>query len=129
MKPVSRLPGNIYPFLKLSGEDLGTQTSTLFSYRVWEEIIYPILARRWQAARRALDKYGGSHVKMMLHSDGAFRPFIPDIIKAGVDVLDPIQKVCPGMALEGLSRILEISWYSTAALIRSITCLEARLRK
>lgn len=96
--------GKYLSIFKLSGEDLGTQTSTLFSYQVWEEIIYPILARRWQAARRALDKFDASHVKMMLHSDGAFRPFIPDIIKAGVDVLDPIQRVCPGMELQGLKK-------------------------
>jgi uroporphyrinogen decarboxylase len=96
--------GKYLSIFKLSGEDLGTQTSTLFSYQVWQEIIYPVLARRWKAARKALDKYDASHVKMMLHSDGAFRPFIPDIIKAGVDVLDPIQKVCPGMELEGLKK-------------------------
>ena len=38
----------------------------------------------------------------MLHSDGAIRPFIPDIIAADVDLLDPIQSICPGMELEGL---------------------------
>jgi len=96
--------GKYLSIFKLSGEDLGTQTSTLFSYQVWEELIYPVLARRWQAARDALDKNDASHVKMMLHSDGAFRPFIPDIIRAGVEVLDPIQKVCPGMELEGLKK-------------------------
>lgn len=96
--------GKYLSIFKLSGEDLGTQTRTLFSYEVWQEIIYPILARRWRAARKALDKYDASHVKMMLHSDGAFRPFIPDIIKASVDVLDPIQRVCPGMELDGLKR-------------------------
>lgn len=94
--------GKYLSVFKLSGEDLGTQASTLFSYKVWEEIIYPILKRRWQAARKALDKYNASHVKLMLHSDGAFRPFIPDIINAGVDILDPIQSVCPGMELGGL---------------------------
>jgi uroporphyrinogen decarboxylase len=96
--------GKYLSILKLSGEDLGTQTNTLFSYQVWEEIILPVLSRRWKSARAALDKYGASHVKMMLHSDGAFRPFIPDIINAGVDVLDPIQRVCPGMELDGLKR-------------------------
>ncbi len=99
-----RAAGRYLSIFKLSGEDLGTQTSTLFSYQVWQDLIYPILARRWKAARKALDKYGGSHVKLMLHSDGAFRPFIQDIINAGVDVLDPIQGVCPGMELEGLKR-------------------------
>jgi uroporphyrinogen decarboxylase len=96
--------GKYLSIFKVSGEDLGTQTNTLFSYQVWEDIIYPILARRWKSAREALDTYDASHVKLMLHSDGAFRPFIPDIIKAGVDILDPIQKVCPGMDLEGLKR-------------------------
>jgi len=96
--------GKYLSIFKLSGEDLGTQASTLFSFQVWKEIIYPVLSRRWRAARKALDKYDASHVKMMLHSDGAFRPFIPDIIKAGVEVLDPIQKVCPGMDLEGLKQ-------------------------
>jgi uroporphyrinogen decarboxylase len=97
-----RAAGKYLSIFKLSGEDLGTQTNTLFSYQIWEEIIYPVLARRWKAARKVLDRYGGSHVKMMLHSDGAFRPFIPDIIQAGVDVLDPIQGYCPGMEMEGL---------------------------
>ena len=94
--------GRYLSIFKLSGEDLGTQTSTLFSYQVWQDIVYPVLSRRWKAARKALDEHGGSHVKLMLHSDGAFRPFIPDIIDAGVDVLDPIQGVCPGMELDGL---------------------------
>jgi uroporphyrinogen decarboxylase len=94
--------GKYLSIFKLSGEDLGTQTSTLFSYQVWEEIVYPVLARRWKAARKALDENEASHVKLMLHSDGAFRPFIPDIIQAGVDVLDPIQGFCPGMDLMGL---------------------------
>jgi len=96
--------GKYLSIFKLSGEDLGTQTSTLFSYEIWQELIYPILARRWKAARIALNKYDAAHVKMMLHSDGAFRPFLPDIIEAGVEVLDPIQKVCPGMELDGLKK-------------------------
>jgi uroporphyrinogen decarboxylase len=39
----------------------------------------------------------------MLHSDGAIRTFIPDLIEDGIEVLDPIQH-CPGMELEGLKR-------------------------
>ena len=99
-----RAAGKYLSIFKLSGEDLGTQTNTLFSYKIWQDLIYPILKRRWQAARAALDKYNASHVKIMLHSDGAFRPFIPDIIAAGVQVLDPIQSVCPGMELAGLKK-------------------------
>jgi uroporphyrinogen decarboxylase len=72
--------------------------------KVWNEVLFPILERRWRAARQALDRYGASHVKMMLHSDGAIRPFIPDIISAGVEVLDPIQSVCPGMEWDQLKQ-------------------------
>lgn len=99
-----REAGRYLSIFKASGEDLGTQDRPLFSMQVWREVIYPPLARRFRAARAALDRYDAAHVKIMLHSDGAFRPFIPDIIAAGVEVLDPIQGVCPGMELAGLKR-------------------------
>lgn len=94
--------GRYLSVFKVSGEDLGMQDRTLFSTKVWKELIYPVLARRWQAAREALDRHDASHVKLMLHSDGAIRPFIPDIIKADIDILDPIQSACPGMEMAGL---------------------------
>lgn len=99
-----RAAGKYLSVLKVSGEDLGMQDRTLFSMKIWKDLIFPILERRWRAAREALDKYDASHVKIMLHSDGAIRPFIPDIITAGVDVLDPIQSVCPGMELNQLKK-------------------------
>jgi len=99
-----RAAGKYLSVFKVSGEDLGMQDRTLFSNKVWKNLIYPILARRWWAAREALDKYDASHVKLMLHSDGAIRPLIPDFIEAGIDVLDPIQDACTGMKLEGLKK-------------------------
>jgi len=36
------------------------------------------------------------------HSDGAIRKIIPDMIEAGIDVLNPIQWRCKGMEREGL---------------------------
>lgn len=38
------------------------------------------------------------------HSDGAIRKIIPDMIEAGIDVLNPIQWRCKGMEREGLKR-------------------------
>lgn len=87
----------------MSGDDLGMQDRPLFSMHVWQEVLYPILRRRWQAARTALNRYA-PHVKTMFHSDGAIRPFIPDMIEGGVDLLDPIQVHCQGMDLAGLKR-------------------------
>lgn len=95
--------GKYLSVFKVSGEDLGMQTGPLFSPKTWDEVLYPVLNRRWRAARAALDVHA-PHVKMMLHSDGAIRPFIPDIINSGIEVLDPIQPVCKGMELDGLKR-------------------------
>lgn len=96
--------GNYLSIFKVSGEDLGMQDRPMFSQQVWQEVLRPILRRRWQAAKQALDKYGAEHVRLMLHSDGAIREYIPDIIEDGIDVLDPIQTKCVGMEMEGLKR-------------------------
>ncbi len=95
--------GPYLSIFKASGEDFGMQNRPLFSMKVWKQVLLPPLSRRWQAARAALDRYA-PHVKIMLHSDGAIRPFLPDIIACGVEVIDPVQGVCTGMELEGLKR-------------------------
>ena len=38
------------------------------------------------------------------HSDGAVRPWIPEAIALGMDVLNPVQWRCKGMEREGLKR-------------------------
>jgi len=95
--------GPYLSIFKASGEDLGMQDRPLFSMKVWKQVLLPPLERRWRAARAALDRYA-PHVKMMLHSDGAIRPFLPDIISCGVEVIDPVQSVCSGMDLAGLKK-------------------------
>jgi uroporphyrinogen decarboxylase len=95
--------GKYLSIFKLSGEDFGMQDRPLFSMKTWEELVRPVLERRWRAARAVLDEIA-PHVKLMLHSDGAIRPFIPDIIECGVDILDPIQPHCEGMELYSLKR-------------------------
>lgn len=92
-----RAAGRFLSVFKLSGEDLGMQDRPLFSHSVWQETLRPVLRRRWTAARAALDRHGAAHVKLMLHSDGAIRNFIPDLLEDGIDVLDPIQLHCRGM--------------------------------
>jgi uroporphyrinogen decarboxylase len=98
-----RKAGRFLSSFKLSGEDFGMQDRPLFSMNIWNELIRPVLARRWKAARQALDQYA-PHVKMMLHSDGAIRPFLPDLIEDGVQILDPVQPRCAGMDFYELKR-------------------------
>lgn len=95
--------GRYLSVFKLSGEDLGMQDRPLYSPRLWNEVILPVLSRRWLAARQVLDRVA-PQVKLMLHSDGAIRPYLPDLIACRIDMIDPVQPDCPGMELAGLKR-------------------------
>ena len=44
------------------------------------------------------------HVKIFLHSCGSIRPIIPDLIDAGVDILNPVQFTAKDMELKGLKK-------------------------
>jgi uroporphyrinogen decarboxylase len=78
-------------------EDLGTQESLLMSPRSIRRFILPWLTKMAEITHAA-----GKLV--FHHDDGAIRPMIPDLIRAGVDVLNPIQWRCKGMEREGLAR-------------------------
>jgi uroporphyrinogen decarboxylase len=88
---------------KVSGEDLGMQTGPLYSPKMFRTLLLPRLRRRWRAARVYLDQVNPA-VKMMLHSCGGIRPYIPDLIEAGIQVLDPVQPRAMGMDSAGLKR-------------------------
>lgn len=77
-------------------DDYGTQTSMLFSVDMWREFFEESTCKLVNLAH----KYGAY---FMQHSCGAVRPIIPELIRCGVDALDPIQKVV-GMEPEGLKR-------------------------
>ena len=78
-------------------EDLGTQESLLMSPRMFRQFLKPGMKRLADLAH----SYG---VKVMHHDDGAIRPVIPDLVDAGIDVLNPVQWRCRGMGREDLVR-------------------------
>jgi uroporphyrinogen decarboxylase len=78
-------------------EDMGSQESLLLSPAAIGTFLLPRMKRMMDLAHQA-----GAYV--FLHSDGAIRPILRDFIAAGVDVLDPVQWRCKGMAREGLKR-------------------------
>lgn len=78
-------------------EDLGTQESLLMSPRLFRRFLKPRL-------KRLVDMVHGYGVKVMHHDDGAIRPLIPDLIEAGIDILNPVQWRCRGMEREALAR-------------------------
>ena len=96
--------GKYITILKVSGDDLGTQNSLLYSPRTLRQVLLPRLKQRWQAARRYLDEHGRPDVPLMFHTDGAIRPIIPGLIEGGIVVLNPIQPNCAGMETDSLKR-------------------------
>jgi uroporphyrinogen decarboxylase len=76
-------------------EDMGSQSSLMYSPRQIENFFVPHFRRMIDLAHQA-----GAHV--MHHSDGAVRPIIPTMVDLGIDVLDPVQWRCDGMEREGL---------------------------
>jgi len=88
--------GPYLTIFKASGEDMGMQTGPLYSPRTFHELLLPHLKPRWDAAHTLLDRINPT-AKLMLHSCGGIKPFIPDLITAGVQILDPVQPLAAGM--------------------------------
>ncbi len=78
-------------------EDFGTQESLLMSLEHIREFCLPHMKRMIDLVHEA-----GAYV--FHHSDGAVRDNVPQMIEAGIDVLDPVQWRCKGMEREGLKR-------------------------
>ncbi len=78
-------------------DDYGSQTGLLISPRMYETYYRPWIAR-------AIDLIKPHDIKVFHHDDGAIRSLIPDFIKLGIDVLNPIQWRCPGMEQAGLAQ-------------------------
>jgi len=81
----------------MMGEDLGTQQGLLVSPETFRKLIKPYLSMHIQLAKR----YG---IKVMLHSCGAIRKLIPELVEMKVDILNPIQVRARGMNPAELKR-------------------------
>lgn len=79
-------------------DDMGTQNSLLMSVETYRERVKPFQAALYGHVK---EKYGK---KILLHSCGAIRPLINDLIEIGVDGLNPVQISAAGMEPEGLKR-------------------------
>ena len=72
-------------------DDLGGQQGPLVSPAMFRDFFKERFRIIWNRIRQL------SNAKIMLHSCGAVRNLIPDLIDAGMDILNPIQIDCPGM--------------------------------
>jgi uroporphyrinogen decarboxylase len=68
------------------GDDLGTQEAPQISRKMYIEMIKPYHKKQYEYVR---DNF--PDVKVFLHSCGAIYDLIPELIDAGVEVLNPVQ--------------------------------------
>jgi uroporphyrinogen decarboxylase len=71
------------------GDDVANQRAMTFSVPMWRHFMLARWAKVWAAARAVKPDI---HVRY--HSDGNIEPIIPDLLAAGVTVLNPIQPEC-----------------------------------
>jgi len=69
------------------GGDLGTEESLMISPKLWREIFQPRLKHMIGSNKK-------EGVYFYLHSDGNILEIIPDLIDAGLNILNPIQPEC-----------------------------------
>lgn len=74
------------------GDDLGTQEAPQISLNMYREMIKPYHAKQYRYVRNNYP-----NVKVFLHSCGAIYDLLPDLIDAGVEVLNPVQISAKGM--------------------------------
>lgn len=80
-------------------DDLGSQSATILDPLALRKLIIPRLKILFTHIKRRLPS-----VKIFMHSCGAIREIIPDLIDAGLDILNPVQFTAVGMGLEGLKK-------------------------
>ena len=90
-----QIPGKV--MITYVAEDFGAQEDLMYSPQQIQEFLIPRMKRMIDLSHQA-----GAYV--FHHSDGAVRKILPDMIEAGIDVLNPIQWRCKGMEREGLKR-------------------------
>jgi uroporphyrinogen decarboxylase len=80
-------------------DDLGSQSSTILEVDKLRQVVIPRLKTIYAHLKKRLP-----NAKAFMHSCGAIREVIPDLIEAGVDILNPVQFTAAGMELKGLKK-------------------------
>lgn len=72
-------------------DDLGTQTNLILSPKTYRKLIKPRQAALYSHIKERCN------CKLLLHSCGAIRSIIPDLIEIGVDAINPVQITAANM--------------------------------
>lgn len=80
------------------GDDLGMQTALLISPDIYRQFVKPCHKRIYDFIHTKTD------AKIFMHSCGAIRDIIPDLIEVGVNILNPVQRAATGMNIADIKR-------------------------
>lgn len=69
--------------------DVAMQTGTLMSPAVWRQFDKPRLAQMLREVKKVK-----ADIHVYFHSDGNVEAIVPDLIEAGMDILNPVQPEC-----------------------------------
>lgn len=72
-----------------TGDDVASQTALIFSKDIWRRMIYSRWSKVWGEIKRI---HPGARI--WYHSDGNIADIIPEMIDAGLDILNPVQPEC-----------------------------------
>ncbi len=75
-------------------DDLGTQSSTILDPDTLRTLVIPRIKTLFTHVKKRLP-----HVKTFLHTCGSVRVLLPDLIEAGLDILNPVQFTAANMDL------------------------------
>lgn len=75
----------------LVNDDLGTQIAPMISLECYREMILPFQKKLFGFIKEHTDAF------LLLHSCGSVYQFIPDLIEAGIDALNPVQVTAADM--------------------------------
>ena len=82
----------------LFNDDLGVQKGPMLSPSIYRKLIKPYQKTLFGHAKKSFE------TPILFHSCGAVRDFIPDLIDAGVDAINPVQISAHGMEPRELKR-------------------------
>jgi len=90
----------VSPYVQIirMGDDLGVQSGPMISPELYREVYFPYHKTMFQTVKEKSDMY------IYFHTCGAMSEFIPDLIEAGVDIINPVQITASGMEPEKLKR-------------------------
>ena len=71
------------------GDDIGMQSTVMMNMELYRTYLKPRLKKVIDAARAV-----NPDIIVIYHSCGYVEPFIPELIEAGIDVLNPVQPEC-----------------------------------